>query len=141
MASKGAVMLPKRKARYLELRFVSQRGLGIVFVGGKLMLLLSNAQKVSAALDPTDQYGNPARIDGVPTWNNSDATIVQLDVAADGLTAVVTALGPLGTAQISASVDADLGAGVRPLTVTSDIQVEASEAVALGIKFGAPEPK
>lgn len=140
-ASKGSVMLPKRRARYLELRFVSQRGLGIVFVGGKLMLLLSNAQKVTASCEPTDQYGNPARIDGIPTWNNSDPTIVQLDVAANGLTAVVTALGPLGTAQISATVDADLGAGVRTISQTADIQVEASEAVSLAIKFGAPEPK
>ncbi len=105
------------------------------------MLLLSNAQKVTATLAPLDQYGNPARIDGVPEWNNSDATIVELVPAADGLTAVVTTLGPLGTVQITATADADLGQGVRPITQQADIQVEPSEAVTLGIKFGAPEPK
>lgn len=105
------------------------------------MLLLSNAQKVTATVEPLDQYGNPARVDGIPVWNNSDPTVVQLDVAADGITAVVTALGPLGTAQLSATADADLGSGTRSISVTADIQVEASEAVSLGIKFGAPEPK
>jgi len=139
--AKGGILLPRRRAKYLELRFVSQRGLGIVFVGGKLMLLLSNAQKVTATIEALDQYGNPARIDGVPEWNNSDATIVDLVAAADGLTAVITALGPLGTVQISATADADLGQGVRPINVVADIQVEPSEAVSLGIKFGAPEPK
>lgn len=134
-------MLPRRKARWLELRFVARQGLGVVFLKGKLMLLLSNAQKVTAIVEPLDQYGSPARIDGVPSWNNSDPSIVSLVPAADGLTAVVTALGPLGLTQISATADADLGQGVRPISQQADIQVEASEAVTLGIKFGAPEPK
>lgn len=105
------------------------------------MFLLSNAQKVTIQIEPLDQYEKPARIDGVPQWNNSDPTIGELVPSADGLTASFTTAGPLGLTQISCSADADLGEGIRTITAVDDIQVEASEAVTLGLKFGAPEPK
>jgi hypothetical protein len=105
------------------------------------MLLLTNAQKVSLSIQPVDQYGNPARIDGVPAWNNSDATIGTLTPAADGLSAVFETLGPVGTVQVSCSADADLGAGTRSISGTLDIQVEPSEAVSLSINAGTPEPR
>lgn len=134
-------MLKSRKAKFLQLTVTTPRGLGIVFLGGKLMLLLTNAQKVGLSIQPLDQYGNAARIDGVPEWNTSDATVGTLAVADDGLSAVFTTAGPLGTTQINVSADADLGTGVRTISATLDIQVEAAEAVSLSIKAGTPEPK
>ena len=105
------------------------------------MLVLTNAQKVTLSVEALDQYGNPAKIDGVPSWQVSDAAIGNITPAADGLSAVFVTTGTLGVVQVSAQADADLGAGVRPLTATLDIAVEASEAVVLGLKAGVPEPK
>lgn len=105
------------------------------------MILLTNAQKVPLSIQPLDQYGNPARVDGVPVWNNSDEALGTLTVAADGLSAEYSTLGPIGTAQVSVTADADLGAGVRSLTGTLDIQVEPSEAVTLNIAAGVPGPR
>lgn len=105
------------------------------------MLLLTNAQKVTLSVKPVDQYGNVAKVDGVPKWTVSDPNILECAVAADGLSAVVMAMGPLGTAQVNVAADADLGAGVRTISGALDIQVEAGEAVALNIAAGVPEPK
>ena len=43
--------------------------------------------------------------------------------------------------EVSVSVDADLGAGVRTISGTLDIQVEPGEAVSVGIVAGVPEPQ
>ena len=106
-----------------------------------MALVLTNAQKVGLSLQPLDQYGNPARVDGTPLWGLSDETLGTLDVAPDGLSAEFTTSGTLGVEQVNATADADLGAGVRPITATLDIQIEPSEAVSLGIVAGVPEPK
>lgn len=50
-------------------------------------------------------------------------TIVQ---SPDGMSAVVTTTGKLGTAQVSVKVDADLGAGVTELVGVLDIEVQPS---------------
>lgn len=106
------------------------------------MLILTDEQKVSLALDAKTAAGNPAALDDVPSWSTSAPEIVSLDVAADGLSAVATAVGPLGLAQISVTADADLDDGeVRELTALLDIQVVAAEASTLGIAAGAPELK
>lgn len=106
-----------------------------------MALLLTNAQKVALSLQPLDAYGNPARVDGVPAWQMSDAALGTLTLAADGLSAMFATLGPLGIVQVSATADADLGAGTRTLSATLDIQIEAAEAVSLGIRAGTPEPR
>ena len=57
------------------------------------------------------------------------------------MSAVVEAVGPLGTAQVSVSADADTGEGVATITALADIEVLASQATAVGISFGVPEAK
>lgn len=109
--------------------------------GDTTMLLLTDAQKVSLAIQPIDAHGHVARIDGIPEWSLSDASLGVLDVAADGLAAVFTSGDALGLVQVNVSADADLGGGVRPISGTLDIQIEAGEAVSLGITAGVPEPK
>jgi hypothetical protein len=115
---------------------------GMTVAGDILMLqILTVAQKVTAFPVITDVYGNPARVDGVPTWAVSDETILELLPAADGLSCVILPRGPLGLAQVSVQADADLGAGVRPIAATADVEVLSAEAVAIGLTFGTPEPK
>jgi hypothetical protein len=93
-------------------------------------------QKALLTIAPTDAAGNPSTIDGIPTWSTSDPTIAT--VAADpndstGLTAFAVPVGPLGTAQIQVSVDADMGNGIRTVTGLLDIEVQAGETVSVAI--------
>ena len=102
------------------------------------MLLLRDDQKVSLSIQPLDAKGNPARVDGVPAWSVSDPSLGTVQAAADGLSAVFTAQ-QTGTVQVSVTVDADLGPGVRALSGTLDIQIEPGEAVSIGIIAGVPQ--
>lgn len=105
------------------------------------MLILTDEQQVALAVAFATPAGNPARVDGIPTWVSSDPTVVAVEVAPDGLSATAVAQGPLGTAQISATADADLGDGIRPVTGVLDIEVRAAEAVSALVTAGAPELK
>lgn len=105
------------------------------------MLILTEEQQVALAVAFKTAGGHDAKVDGIPTWQSSDPTIVAVEVAADGMTATAVAQGPLGTAQISATADADLGTGVREVTGVLDIEVRAAEAVSALVTAGAPELK
>lgn len=106
-----------------------------------MALVLTNAEKVALSIQPLDKYGNPAKVDGAPVWGVSDDTLGELVPAADGFSAVFTTGEALGVVQVNVSVDADLGGGVKTVVGTLDIQIEASEAVSVGIVAGTPEPK
>lgn len=106
-----------------------------------MALVLTDLEKVSLSVAFTTAAGNPAVVDGIPVWGTSDETILSVVASEDGLTAVVTTVGPLGSAQVSVTADADLGEGVRPLVGTLDINVVGSEAVFAIVAAGAPEPK
>ncbi len=98
------------------------------------MFILPDTKKVALAVSFLDAAGNAAVVEGVPTWSSSDDAIVTIaDVSADGLSAFAVATGPLGTAQVSVSADADLGAGVTTISGVLDIDVQASQAVSAAI--------
>lgn len=105
---------------------------------GGFMLLLTATQKCGLTVDPRDSRGNVAPLDGAPTWTVSDPTILLLSVADDGLSAEVSAVGVLGTAQVNVSADARIGPDVKTIAGTLDVEVKASEAVTIGISSGAP---
>src|SRR6185436_3167778 len=98
-----------------------------------MSLILTDEQKVSLTIQPLTAAGNSAKVDGVPVWSVSDSNILSLTVSEDGLSAVVTTVGPLGDCKVSVSADADLGEGIRNLTGTLDITVVAAEAASIGI--------
>ena len=104
-------------------------------------MILTDLQKVKMSIAPVDAVGNPAKIDGVPQWASSDETLVSITPAADGLSCYATAVGPLGTVQVSVQADADLGPGVKTITGTLDIEVTASDATSLSVSTAVPEPK
>ena len=103
------------------------------------MLVLTDSQQVSLGIAVTDKKGNPASIDGAPVWASSDSSVATVEPSADGMTAVAKAVGPLGTAQISVTADADLGEGVKSIVGTLDVQVVGGQAVAIGLNAGTPE--
>lgn len=104
-------------------------------------LLLNDVQKSELSIQPVSAAGNPARVDGVPQWRSSDDTVLVVTAAEDGLSAVITTTGKLGTAQVSVTADADLGEGVKPISGVLDVEVQASEAVGLTIAAAAPTAK
>jgi hypothetical protein len=103
--------------------------------------LITDEQKISFAFVPKTAAGNPAKVDGVPVWSVSNTDALDLVVGEDGLSATVSAKGPLGVAQVIVVADADLGAGVRTLTATADVVVVAAEAATVGLVAGTPELK
>lgn len=109
---------------------------------GDFMTILKADEKVKLGpIAPVDRAGNPAAIDGVPTWSVGDPAIIGLDVAADGLSAYAIAAGPVGLSQVNITADADLGEGVTTISGTVDFQVVAAQAVGLAIPVGTPEPQ
>jgi hypothetical protein len=104
-------------------------------------MILTDEQQVPLAVAFRTSKGNPATVDGIPVWTSSDETIVTVTPAADGLTCLAVATGALGTAQVSAEADADLGSGRRLVTGVIDIEVRAAEAVQALVTAGAPELK
>lgn len=137
--------LVERRGKPLDLRLSWEVKIGAISFtvtgGTDMAVVLTNDQKVSVAIQPVDRFGNVAKVDGIPVWSVSDPGIGALEAAADGLSAVFTTAGPLGVVQIQVQADADLGGGIKPLVGTLDIQVEAGEAVSLGLVAGIPEPK
>jgi hypothetical protein len=108
-----------------------------------MALVLTATQQAALSFTVVDAKGNPASIDGTPTWSSVDPSTVMVEPATDGMTAVVKAVGPVTTpgtsVQVSVSVDADLGAGVTPLVGTLDVSVLAGTAVAVSLAAGTPE--
>jgi hypothetical protein len=106
---------------------------------GVLMFVMTDSQKVALSITVVDAKGNPANVDGAPTWTSSDASVVTVAAAEDGLSAVATAVGPLGTAQVNVQADADLGEGSEAIAGVLDVQIVGGKAVSLTIGAGVAE--
>lgn len=128
----------KKYKRNERIRFTSVTIDGNTIKGDIMSFILKADQKVSVSIQPVDKFGNPATVDGAPVW--VDAT-GQTNVVAsdDGLTAVITPNGAVGTTQINVTADADLGDGVVTIAGVLDLEVVAGSAVALVINPGTPE--
>ena len=97
----------------------------------------------SVALVITDAKGRPAPVEaGSIVWASSDDTVLSVAPAADGMSAVVSSVGA-GTARVSVSADADLGAGVVTITgVSEDVNVtNGNVASVMALSLGASAPK
>lgn len=102
------------------------------------MLLMTSVQKATLTLDPRDAKGHPAALDGAPSWTVADPTVATVEVADDGLSAVVVAQG-VGVTQVNVVADAKIGPEVKELAGVLEVQVSAAEAVTLGISASTPE--
>lgn len=113
---------------------------GFKVEGDALMFTLTDLQKATAVITVLDAKGNPAPLDGAPQWSSSDPSIVAVVPSPDGLSAVIQAAGPTGTAQVRVDADADLGASIVPLQGVLDVEVVASQAVSIAVNPGPAEP-
>jgi hypothetical protein len=109
--------------------------------GSEVMYTLPVDHSVSMQVGYTDSRGNPATIDGEVAWESSDPSIIMAEVdETDSTKCRAVPVGTLGQVQITATVDADIGEGVRELITTCDIKVVGGEAVAGSIQpVGEPE--
>lgn len=107
--------------------------------GHEMALILTDIQKVTLSISPRSAVGNPAPVDGVPVWQVSDSSVLEVTTAEDGFSAVAVTTGKLGVCQVSVSADADIGEGVQTITGVLDVEVKASAAVNLDISAGTPE--
>lgn len=117
-------------------------GFAITSQGERVMFNLPVDHAVKMQVSYVDAAGNPAAVDGDVAWSSSDEAIATLLLDNDDSTVcVVQPRGKLGQVQITASADADLGQGVRPLLTIADITIVAGEAVAGTISpVGVPTP-
>lgn len=92
------------------------------------MLVLTADQQVRLTAAYTDKYGNPAPIDGQPTWETSVDGIVVVKPTADAMSADVITVGPVGQVQVRAIADALPGASEKLIIGVLDIEVAGGEA-------------
>jgi hypothetical protein len=107
---------------------------------GDFTMQLPDDSQVHADVTYVDKKGNPATIDGTPTWSTDRPDLIAIVAAADGFSADIAAVGPLGSAQVVVDADADLGAGVVSVKTLGTIEVIGGQATTGVINFGEPTP-
>jgi hypothetical protein len=103
------------------------------------MYNLAVGMQVPVKVTYVDAGGNPAKIDGEVAWASSDDTIAVVFVSStDSSEAIIRPVGPVGQVQITATADADLGAGVRNIVTPMDVMIVAGEAMSGTIEPTGP---
>jgi len=105
-----------------------------------MALILTDEQVCDLQVEFLTAAGNPGKVDGVPQWSVANPSVVSITVQPDGLHATISSSG-IGTTQVSVTVDADLGQGVRQVTGLLDVTVQPAEVVSVGIIAGTPQTK
>lgn len=102
----------------------------------EMVLKVSQALPLSVAF--ADAKGNPAQVEGKPAWALTDESLAILEVAEDGLSALLKPIGPLGSFKVQVSADGDLGEGVKSIVGELAIDLIAADAVSVVISAGEP---
>jgi hypothetical protein len=105
------------------------------------MLVLTADQRVTLTPSYEDRYGNPAPIDGQPTWETSADGIVTVTPSEDGFSAEVVTVGQIGTVQVRALADALPGSETKLIIGVLDIQVVGGEARVVTLMAGIASSK
>lgn len=106
-------------------------------------ITITDSQKVQVVVSgAVDKKGNPAPLDGPPTFTSADPTIATFETDpsdATGMTGLLTAVGALTTATaLSISADADMGSGVQTITVNGLVEITSGQAVGFNTTVGTP---
>jgi hypothetical protein len=100
---------------------------------------MSATQQCTVTVTFQDAHGNPARVDGVPSWFTDNSDVLSLQPTLDGMSCTASARGPIGTARLTLNADADVGAGVEPLLGTLDFNITGGKATVVQLDAGTPE--
>jgi hypothetical protein len=116
--------------------------LDVVFRGqtitGATTLTLRDNEEFVVTLTAKDAAGNPATFDGAPTYATDRSDLLSVTPSTDGKSATCKALGPLGSCQVTGTIDADLGPAVVPLIGRLDVTIVGGPAVTVTLDAGAP---
>jgi hypothetical protein len=140
----GVLKIRKKKPKKkLRAKFtVTYERFTITAWSDEMAYTLASDTQVHVKVSYVDANNNPATVDGDVTWESSNPDIVNVIVdPADSTLATVQAIGGTGTAQVTATADADLGTGIRELVTPMDVTVVAGEAMSGTIEpVGSAEP-
>lgn len=82
-------------------------------INGKITKVENMTLRIDQTLPMTlafaDKFGNPVVPVGVPVWAVSDAALATVVAAVDGMSAVLTPVGPLGAVDVTVVVDGVTG--------------------------------
>lgn len=98
-------------------------------------LTIAADKKRTLSIAPVDAKGRPAKIDGVPVWDVTPTGGVSLFPSTDGLSCDIVWLDARQQV-VSVQADADLGAGVKTITGSLDVETLSAEAVGFTINAG-----
>lgn len=131
-------LLAKIQADLLPLpavKLVLKLGGGIHRGTNGMLQIADSGSLVNASLEADDALGNAgAELDAAPQWSVSDASLASIAPSADGMSAVVTPAGKLGTFTIGVTAVA----GGQALSAVSDsIQVAVGAAASLKVSLTA----
>lgn len=103
---------------------------------GDSMETITAVQQVPATAAPVDAKGNPVTttFPTPPSWLSSDTTVLTVTPSADGLSAVATAVGKIGSATIT--VSGTPSGETSPISGTAEVQVTAAQAASFALSFG-----
>ena len=93
-----------------------------------MLVTITNEQKVLMTLSPMTAAGNPATVDGTPSWAvmSGDATI---EPSVDGMSCYLISGAADVNSVVEVTADANLGEGVQSITDTIDLAVVAAQAL------------
>jgi hypothetical protein len=115
--------------------------------GLKMAYVLQQGKQVKVRVDYVDAQGQPAVVDGAVAWASSaPQTITIQPDTSDSQICLLRSGQALGTSQVNATADADLGEGTRELICTMEVQVVGGEAVGgvispIGEPTDMPQPE
>lgn len=85
-----------------------------------------------------DSKGNLAQVDGPPVWATDNTDLVALSPAADGMSCRVRAIGVVGSANVQATADADIGPGVDNIIGVGQVNIGPGKAKVMELAGDAP---
>jgi hypothetical protein len=101
-----------------------------------MTITLTDIQQIPVSIAVTDERGNPGTVIAPPVWAVSDPALLSVTPAADGMSAVLAAKGPLGSGQVTVKGDGGPAAGDDPFTSVADVAVVGSRATAVVFSTG-----
>lgn len=101
-------------------------------------MFLKVNQNLPLSVKFEDAKGNEATVDGAPIWAVSDEALAKLEVAEDGLSALLIPSGKVGSFKVQCTADGDMGEGSKSIMGEMDIDLLPADAVKVGLIAGEP---
>lgn len=140
--------MSKNLSRILDLLVPTVKASAIEFyvtISGQrrkvVQMFIKTSEQLPLSISIVDMFGNPAKVDGAPVWALTDVDAATVEVAEDGMSAVVKPTGKAASLKVQVSADADLGEGVKTLLGELDLDIVSGEAVSISIVAGEPIPQ